>query len=181
MTAGAIIIIPVGEVPQDLIRWLKAELAQVLNRETSSGRRIDLRPAWYDRQRQQVRGPALLCALEDVPRRKRDRILGLADVDCYAAGLNFIFGQASPRKGAAFVALPRLRPSFYGLPDRVERFRERTLKEAIHELGHTWGLSHCPNPRCVMHFSNTLADTDAKRATFCERCKRRMGMESVAG
>jgi len=24
------------------------------------------------------------------------------------------------------------------------------------------GLDHCPAPRCIMHFSNSLADTDAK-------------------
>jgi archaemetzincin len=72
----------------------------------------------------------------------------------------------------AFVALPRLRPSFYGLPEDVDLFRQRALKEAVHELGHTWGLSHCSNVDCVMHFSNTLSETDAKAATFCERCER---------
>jgi archaemetzincin len=119
--------------------------------------------------------------LERVPRQEDDRVLGLADVDCYAAGLNFIFGQAAPRSGVAFVALARLRPSFYSLPDDLERFRQRTLKEAIHELGHTWGLAHCPNSRCVMHFSNTLADTDAKATSFCRQCRRRLRTELQPG
>ena len=90
------------------------------------------------------------------------------------AGLNFIFGQAAPRSGMASVALPRLRPSFYGLPDDVGRFRQRTLREGVHELWHAWRLAHCPNPRCVMHSLNTLADTDAKSTSFCQRCERRL-------
>ncbi len=48
---------------------------------------------------------------------------------------------------------------------------ERTLKEAIHEIGHTYGIGHCRDPRCVMHFSNSLADTDIKGPDFCHRCK----------
>jgi archaemetzincin len=100
-----------------------------------------------------------------------ERVIGLADVDCYTSGLNFIFGLATLGGPAAIVALPRLRQSFYGLPEDADLFRERALKEVVHELGHTWGLSHCPDSRCVMHFSNTLHDTDVKGARFCVRCE----------
>jgi archaemetzincin len=101
-----------------------------------------------------------------------ERVLGLTDVDCYAPGLNFVFGQAATRAGPAFVALLRLRQAFYGLPADRTLFRERVLKEAIHELGHTWGLEHCEDPECVMRFSNRLRDTDFKSAGFCRRCQR---------
>jgi archaemetzincin len=53
----------------------------------------------------------------------------------------------------------------------------RTLIEAVHELGHLQGLGHCPDRRCVMHFSNCLLDTDRKQPDFCSRCEelRRSG------
>jgi archaemetzincin len=44
----------------------------------------------------------------------------------------------------------------------------------VHELGHTYGLRHCRDPRCVMHFSNSLHDTDVKGAGFCPRCRAQM-------
>jgi archaemetzincin len=34
-------------------------------------------------------------------------------------------------------------------------------------LGHTYGLQHCSDPKCVMYFSNTLGETDRKRDKFC--------------
>ncbi|NAZ33257.1 MAG: hypothetical protein GU356_03035 [Pyrobaculum sp.] len=40
--------------------------------------------------------------------------------------------------------------------------------------GHLYGLGHCPDVRCVMHFSNGLLDTDRKTAYFCERCRRKL-------
>ena len=46
----------------------------------------------------------------------------------------------------------------------------KQVKEAVHELGHTRGLGHCADPRCVMAFSNSLADTDRKGKEFCARC-----------
>jgi archaemetzincin len=73
----------------------------------------------------------------------------------------------------AIIALPRLRQSF-DLPDDAFLFRERTVKEAVRELGHTFGLSHCRDRRCVMAFSNSLADTDYRGQAFCARCRNRV-------
>jgi len=46
--------------------------------------------------------------------------------------------------------------------------------EAVHELGHTYGLGHCGNPRYVMFFSNSLMDTDRKGSEFCPSCKSKL-------
>ena len=68
------------------------------------------------------------------------------------------------------ISLARLRPEFYGSPPDDTLFLQRAVKEAVHELGHTYGLGHCRDPRCVMFFSNTLHDTDVKGPGFCAAC-----------
>lgn len=100
------------------------------------------------------------------------RLLGVIDSDLFVPGLNFIFGLAYGN--TAVIALTRLRPEYYGEEKNERLFKERALKEAIHELGHTFGLAHCPDIRCVMHFSNKLADTDIKGPSFCRVCSARL-------
>ncbi|MFQ6038426.1 MAG: hypothetical protein ACE5LV_07400 [Candidatus Aminicenantales bacterium] len=90
----------------------------------------------------------------------------------YVPQLNFVFGEAELEGHFDVISLIRLRQSFYGLPENRGLFLERAVKEAVHELGHTFGLRHCPDPRCVMHFSNSLLDTDRKEASFCTRCRK---------
>lgn len=101
-------------------------------------------------------------------------VLGLTELDLYEEGLNFIFGLANPSLRSAIVSVHRLRNEFYGLEPDDELLLERTIKEAMHELGHVFGLEHCPNPRCVMHFSNSLLDTDAKGPLYCPRCEEKL-------
>jgi predicted Zn-dependent protease len=55
----------------------------------------------------------------------------------------------------------------------------RGMPEAVHELGHTYGLGHCGNPRCVMFFSNSLADTDGKGSGFCPSCESKLRSSSI--
>jgi archaemetzincin len=165
-----IIVVPTGGVTAGLPAWLSKELARELSREVRVAGPIELDAAWVDVGRDQFRGSSILEALGRLGSGSQEHLLGLVDADCFAEGLNFVFGEASPPGRVAFVALPRLRPSFYGEPRNDQLFGERVLKEALHELGHTWGLGHCPDPLCVMHFSNRLRDTDTKSASFCERC-----------
>jgi predicted Zn-dependent protease len=101
-------------------------------------------------------------------------ILGICNIDAYLRGLNFVFGQASLTEGVAAIYLPRLRQESYGLGADRSIFIERVLKEATHEVGHVFGLDHCPKRSCVMHFSNSLADTDRKAKDFCNMCTNKL-------
>jgi archaemetzincin len=171
----SITLVPIGTVPPELLSWLVDRLAEVTRRDVIVGEMVPLPVAGYDRRRQQYRAGAFIAVLRALHCPAAERVVGLTEVDCYASGLNFIFGQAMMGGREAFVALPRLRESFYGLPEDTILFRERVLKEVVHELGHTWGLSHCADPHCVMYFSNSLHDTDAKGKNFCLKCQARIG------
>ena len=174
-----ITLVPIGPVPSGLLPWLAGRLAEVIEQDIRIAELMPLPASAYDARRRQHRGDALVAALRALCSLSGTRVVGLLDVDCYAPGLNFIFGQAAADGREAIVALPRLQASFYGLPEDPALFRERALKEVIHELGHTWGLAHCAEPRCVMYFSNTLHDTDVKGVEFCSACRVRFASEEA--
>jgi archaemetzincin len=60
------------------------------------------------------------------------------------------------------------------MPGREELHRERLVKEAAHELGHTFGLRHCPDWRCVMSSSHGVELLDVKGAEFCGSCRKKV-------
>jgi len=103
-----------------------------------------------------------------------NKIIGITEVDLYARGLNFIFGQAELSSRNCIISVIRLDPRFYRDEYNEKLFYERVLKEAVHELGHTFGLQHCDNRKCVMVFSNSLLDTDYKSSNFCERHQKQL-------
>lgn len=123
----------------------------------------------YDPERKQYDSSKLLAFLGKA--KREERVVGIADVDLYVPRLNFVFGEADIGSGTAIVSLCRLKQEYYGLDPDEALFLERGTKEVVHELGHTFGLGHCPNSNCVMHFSNSLADTDVKETHFCDKCR----------
>jgi archaemetzincin len=69
------------------------------------------------------------------------------------------------------VSTYRLDESIYGFPPNPRLTQERLLKESLHELGHTFGLIHCPDYLCVMHSSTSVEEIDVKTARFCLKCQ----------
>jgi archaemetzincin len=128
----------------------------------------------YDAQRKQYLSSAILEKLRTIKKSECECLLAIVCVDLYVPDLNFVFGEADFQTKVALISTIRLREEFYGFPDNEQLFIERVAKEAVHELGHTYGLPHCSNRKCVMHFSNSLGDTDYKSYLFCEDCKKRI-------
>lgn len=168
-----ITLVPIGLVDKRDLETLGKSLTEVFVQKAGVGDGIKLTDEGWNKHRNQHLASVLLAGLPTPG--SDDRVLGVVDVDIFAPGLNFIFGEADIAGRRAIISLQRLRQEFYGLPRNEKLFRERTVKEAVHELGHTYGLDHCPNPACVMHFSNSLHDTDFKGWNFCSICHRKVG------
>lgn len=53
---------------------------------------------------------------------------------------------------------------------------DRFKKVVIHELGHNFGLPHCPNKKCVMTDAvESIKTIDNARPDLCRACKTKIG------
>lgn len=171
-----ILIIPIGTVRPDILHDIADALRGTFKCDVESGRGMPIPHGSYNDKRKQYHSTTIVRELQFLKSGGFDRILGVVDVDLYAPGLNFVFGEADVSSGAAVISLTRLRQEFYGRHQDKGIFHIRAAKEAVHEVGHTYGLSHCPDPRCVMHFSISIRDTDIKGPGFCNRCRFKLGI-----
>lgn len=128
-------------------------------------------PDAFDAARRQFSSTAILRDL--IARRPPDavRLLGITGKDIFIPMLSFIFGQAQLGGRIALISLARLDQRFYQLPADPVLFFDRIAKEAIHELGHTFGLTHCNETTCAMSLSTNIAQVDAKAGAFCGACQ----------
>ena len=166
---------------RDLLSSIKKGLSEVFPWSTCSVsmETLPIPKKAYNAFRRQYLSTILLQSIGEYAARSLDnkafnKILGVTEVDLYALGLNFIFGEAQLQGKAAIISLYRLRPEFYGEPPNRNLLVERAVKEAVHEIGHTLGLRHCPASSCVMHFSLHIGMTDRKGRDFCRICRLRI-------
>lgn len=165
---------------------IEAIEARIAERIGLPVRRLDALPAsvngWDPARRQ--RDSSIL--LESVLRARRAgaiRVLGVTESDLFIPMLTFVFGQAQLGGAAALISLARLRQEFYGLPPDGGILAERAVKEALHELGHTFGLVHCADPSCVASLATHVQRLDGKESDFCRACAVRLadGIAAAAG
>jgi archaemetzincin len=169
----AIYLVAVGPagIGVETLDSLAADLARVF--EVSCHVRTDRFDAAFahDAARNQYHSTAILAALDRLVQPRDVRVLGVTALDLFVPVLTFVFGEAQLAGRCAVVSTHRLREEHYGLPAREEVLRQRLTKEAVHELGHTFGLRHCPNWRCVMASTHAVERLDLKEAEFCASCR----------
>ena len=134
----------------------------------------------YDARRGQYNSTLLLHLLEDSFDTRSGPVLGVAHVDLFIPILTFVFGEAMLGGPAAVVSVHRLRPEFYGLPPDPDLLNQRLATEAIHELGHTCGLTHCTDYTCAMHASHSADEIDIKGPGLCLPCLHRLRSGTAA-
>ena len=143
--------------------------------------RIDL-GEYFDAGRRQYNGNLLLKHLTTLPYPESVKLLGLFNVDLFIPILTFIFGQAFLGGKCGIASMYRLNNTSYGLKPDDAILAERFKKEAIHELGHQFGLIHCHQLSCVMKSSTYVEDIDQKSANYCPACRLELsGEKSVPG
>ncbi|MCL4813933.1 MAG: archaemetzincin [Vicinamibacteraceae bacterium] len=123
----------------------------------------------YDAGRGQHLSTAMLRWLNSHRPHDAARVVGVTDVDLFIPILTFVYGEAQLGGHCAVVSSARL--GSLTLPMQRQLTLGRLVKEAVHELGHTFGLVHCRDGECVMSRSPSLASVDAKHGTLCGDCR----------
>lgn len=171
-----IAILPLLTVSEQALDDLKEELGNsFLSKVIVLPRVVSLPDGTYDKSREQYDANKVLTRLKSETKgAKAEKIIAVGNIDMFVGGLNYVFGVAEKGGRMCVVSLYRLDQRFYGRPASYERFKERAVKEAIHELGHCYGLDHCKSKKCVMVFSNDIISVDTKSKSFCEGCRERL-------
>ncbi len=167
----SIYILPLGEIDQEILAAIKTELTIIFQVPTKILATVT-NPAYaYEPKRCQYYSTKILKEISEQLPGDGIKILGITEVDLCTPVLTFVFGEAQLDGKAAIISLSRLRQEFYKLPNNMKILINRVIKEAIHELGHTFGLVHCSDSQCVICFSPNVLSVDHKGHNFCPLCQ----------
>jgi archaemetzincin len=174
-------LIPAGDADPALLEGLGCDLAAALGVQWTAGDALPLREEWRDAENGLYRSIYLIHALMDRAAPGADEgaprwRLAIGDIGLCAEGVGEILGEAAQEGCCAVVGVAPLRR---GSGADAGVMLARLLSEAVHELGHLAGLSHCRRASCVMYSSLHIADTDHKGAAFCQECRRSLKLRAL--
>ena len=165
-----LLLVPIGSLPAQALEWIENAAAEWFPLPTRRLPTIAIPDRAYDARRGQYKSVEFMKMLAQCAPRDAFRVLGITDVDLSIPMLSFLFGQAQFEGPIAVVSMCRLHQEFYGLPAQEALLRERTVKEVLHELGHTFGLVHCSDSTCAMSLATHIELVDSKTERYCARC-----------
>ncbi len=166
-----IFIAPVSFSNTSFLNKILPELKRYLNSFDVSFINLPLEiESSYSAERGQYFSTALIAETIKLTDEYSGKILVLVEFDLFVPVFTYVFGEAQLNGKHAIVSVCRLHEEFHSGETNDELLLERSLKEILHELGHTFGLIHCRDWECVMHVSQGIEEIDIKGKGFCHLC-----------
>ena len=165
-----ILISPVGDLSAELIEATAGEIKRVFGFSTETESVLQDLAFALDQNRNQYHSTLILDQLAAKSPGRAIRVIAIAQVDLFIPILTHVYGEAQLGGTACIVSTYRLNEGRSGM-NISQKFIARIVKEAIHELGHTFKLRHCPELTCIMHYCRNEEDVDRKSDQLCRYCK----------
>ena len=169
-----LLVAPMERLDESLLAAIRESLRQGYGIEVELGDALGEPGFAWDAERRQYNAPLILRHLLDLasecPGAGPAQLLAVTGKDIFIPMLSFVYGQAQLGGRVAIVSMARLRPEFYSLPADEELLQTRAHKEALHEVGHLFGLVHCPDASCAMALSTGIRQLDRKQPSLCAGC-----------
>lgn len=134
---------------------------------------IDISDA-FSAERGQYHSTKILKLMLENLSEEPSKVVGIVKNDLFIPVLTYVFGEAQLNGKCSLVSLFRLHEEFYSGNSNKNLFKQRTIKEILHELGHNFGLIHCKDWECVMHSSSSIEEVDIKGFRYCQSCSQQI-------
>jgi len=164
----AIIVSPIGEIPLWMSDTIVKDVGEFFGFSARVEKVLDDILFAYDAERNQYHSTKILEKLAKKAPEDCIKIIAVTKEDLFIPILTHVYGEAQLGGKACIISIARL------IADLevwiVNKGCKRIVKEAIHELGHTFDLRHCEDEICIMHYCRRLEDVDKKSNQFCRYC-----------
>jgi archaemetzincin len=171
-----IVITPIGDFIPELLDRVRSEIKRIYGFPTEVRSLSEDLEFAFDPNRNQYHSTPILEQLARKAPPDALKVLALVQVDLFIPILTHVYGEAQLGGKACIVSTIRLNDG-HGSLDTQEPYLSRIIKEAIHELGHTFKLRHCREHTCLMHYCRNEGDVDRKSDQLCRYCRVLLGDE----
>jgi archaemetzincin len=165
-----ILISPIGEFSSELIEAVAEDIKRVFGFSSDTESVLQDLAFALDQNRNQYHSTLILDRLAAKRPMRAIRVIAITQVDLFIPILTHVYGEAQLGGTACIVSTYRLNEGRSGT-NIARKYIDRIVKEAIHELGHTFKLRHCPDHSCIMHYCRNEEDVDRKSDQLCRYCR----------
>lgn len=164
-TPKQISIYCMGGYPADSVQYLEVRLRKYFPNVRVMPNNINLPSQYFNKERNRYLASGLLDEL--AKHRNNDAVIGVTDYIIFKPNKKSnTFGIMGMSYTNTFKSIVSTKIPLNG----KEQSKDNICKLALHELGHGFGLKHCPNETCYMvDAEGTMKIVNA--IGFCESCK----------
>jgi archaemetzincin len=173
-----ITIAPIGRIDSALLNRIASEIQGKLNVIISIFPAAPMLDFAFYKPRQRYIADSLLVFLRKLNKDDTGKIIGITSKDISTRKdphENWgILGLGSLRGEASVISTYRAGKGKVNEKD----FTRRMITLALHELGHTYGLDHCPENTCLTKDAQGKMNLD-DGDSYCEKCKNSLTATGV--